>query len=217
MEMSLKKIPLLLVISAFVITPPVMAKNQPHQKKSQIIIKKVEKKKDEDPFDFRKAKWGMNIQQVHESEGKQAISENNEKLVYPDTLLDLNAEVSYFFEKNRLVKAIYQLEGNNTNDPVENINNFKKIRNALSQKYGRPDFDTSGELDMFEKDTYKNLGELIARGAQVLETRWETPRTRIKLLLKGRDIFSKVTLDLGYFAKDQETRAISAEEEKNKF
>jgi hypothetical protein len=200
MTIQLKKFFILLLIPNILFNSAAFAKNQPAKKKPVIIINKTENQKQVEQFDFRKANWGMSHQQVKDSEDKQPISQGSDRMEFPDNLLGVEANVNYFFEDGKLIKAAYIFEGT-FSDAVEYIINFRKIKKALLDKYGSPFSDNSNELDIIEKEMYKQVGELISRGVQEYETKWDTPNTNIKLLLKGKDLFTKVKLELGYTSK----------------
>lgn len=216
MVKNLKKIITLFIIPNLLFNSLALANNKPTKKKSVIIIKKTENQSQVEKFDFRKAKWGMNHQDIQSSEKIDAIIQEKERLVYPDSLLGINASINYYFENSKLIKASYLFDGTFT-DQVEYIVDFIKIKKVLKEKYGSPTSDNSSELDIMEKDMFKQVGELISSGVQEYETKWETPKTQIKLILKGKDIFTKTKLELGYTSRQLKHLDDDREVEKNKF
>lgn len=201
----MKKIKLLSSISLAMIiftVPAVKADEQSVliSKKPYINIKRTETKKEEG-FTFRKTKWGMSQQQVHETEGKQPVLQEADKIIYQDKLLNLGTKVIYYFEKGKLFKGTYFFDGTFTNQ-VEYIVNYKKLKHALKDKYGSPSSDNNAELDEMDDFSYDHMGELVSRGVHDLETKWETPSTNITLLLSGKDLMSKVRLELYYNSRN---------------
>ncbi len=160
--------------------------------------KKVDKK--ELAFDFRKTRWGMNFLQVQASENSNPVSTTSDVMVYKDKMLDNDVDIEYYFENNKLFKAAF-IFGSSFINKQENIIYYQKIKEGVKAKYGRPSADNSKELDIMDENQYKHMAELLERGVNDYETIWTLPNTKIKLILKGKDMFSKLRLELGYISR----------------
>ncbi len=190
---------------------------KPSNKKAIINITKTEKdSEDADSPDFRKIRWGMNPQQVSETEKVPLKTSDSDIIVYKDQLMELDTNVSYFFEKGKLIKASYFSEPVFTN-PEDYIINFLKIKKAMTEKYGTPISDSSWEINNITKEMYRQVGEVIERGGQFYDVRWETSRTKIKMVLSKKGFFSKVNLEIEYAGKSLIHLDEQNEAQKSKF
>ena len=88
-------------------------------------------------------------------------------------------------QKGKLIKASYFSEPVFTN-PEDYIINFLKIKKAMTEKYGTPISDSSWEINNITKEMYRQVGEVIERGGQFYDVRWETSRTKIKMVLSKK-------------------------------
>ena len=88
-------------------------------------------------FHFRNANFGMTKQQVKDSEEGKPLEEENNRLTYIDDLLGFKVHVSFQFIDNKFFRGTYLFDQEYTNDN-RYIEDFRKIKLALKDKYGRP-------------------------------------------------------------------------------
>jgi hypothetical protein len=180
------------------------------KKKPNPIVKTPVTKTDE--FDFRKIKWDMSPQEVQESEKSDVKFQDNINLIYSDKLFGHDAKVVYYFEKAKLKEASYIIKSN-FSQQTEYIEFYYRMKNILSEKYGKPDLDNNNDFAHLGTDSYKQMIEMISNGEEALDTTWETPRTKIQLLLNGKNILTKVNFELNYSKKY--TKATEKEKDKD--
>ena len=112
---------------------------------------------DDTGYHFRKTKWGFTRERVELSEvGNTVVKRTPQVLVYRCKINEVNYELVYTFEKNKLRTAGYI-----TPQPVPNADNLRK---AVVDKYGPPD----GQ-ETYEDGPNEGLREMI----------WTTPDTVI--------------------------------------
>ena len=108
-------------------------------------------------YHFRKTKWGFTRERVELSEvGNTVVKRTPQVLVYTCKINEVNCELIYTFEKNKLRTAGYI-----TLQPVPNADHLRK---AVVDKYGPPD----GQ-ETYEDGPNEGLREMI----------WTTPDTVI--------------------------------------
>ena len=61
----------------------------------------------EEDFDFRKARWGMTIEEIQKTETAYVKNIKDETLYYAEKLLDEECAIVYSFKKGKLVKCSY--------------------------------------------------------------------------------------------------------------
>jgi hypothetical protein len=214
MKQFTKKIIILSLIPNFLICTNISAKST--NKRSYINISKTDSEQEDNSPDFRKIRWGMSIQQVSETEKSSPESQNSNFIVYKDKLMELDTNVTYFFEKGKLIKASYLSEPS-SNNPEDYIVNFLKIKKTMTEKYGIPFSDSSSDINFVSKEMYRQIGEVVERGGQSFDVKWETPRTKIKMTMVKPGIFSKMKLEIEYASKSLINLDEQNEAQKSKF
>lgn len=144
---------------------------------------------DESGYDFRKTRWGMSVAEVKALESNKLLANGSHDiydniLVYEGTIARLPTLISYFFISDQLVQASCAIHVKHSNENLY-IDDFNNIKNALTNKYGKP----INESVIWKDDTYRddpaNYGFAISIGDLVLEKMWKTPTTEIYLTLRG--------------------------------
>jgi len=137
-----------------------------------------------DDFNFRKTKWGFNRSQVKEAETATLIQDASEHIAYKGNVANLNCLVVYHFQNNTLYMSSYQFteEHSNRNDY---INDYKKIKKLLTEKYGEPETDDVVWRNNLYKDDRQEWGLAVSIGHLVYMAKWDTPNTEIALMLRG--------------------------------
>lgn len=163
---------------------------------------------DSDGYDFRKTKWGMTPAQVKASESTSPIDEGRASqfdliIVYSGSVANLNTRYSYHFINNRLVSAFYHFEESyiNSNQYIED---YYKIKEILTRKYGSPTKDSTVWINDLYKDDPQNYGMAISIGHLVLQSDWQTPETDVRLTLRGENFQASV----GVIYIDRKSKAL---------
>lgn len=149
--------------------------------------------------DFRSINWGMSIAEVEEAEGEAnfAVSDS---LVYDDlSVAGIDVVLVYYFnESDQLYSAIYKSAETHTNKN-DFIDDYKKVVEALTEKYGKPlDSGTIWKDDLY-KDDPTDWGMAVSAGHMIMYAKWETENTDIMIALTG-DNFEISTM-IGYESK----------------
>lgn len=153
--------------------------------------------------DFRNSRWGMKKDKVLSTEKNKPIELglDNQFFValYTGDVAGIEGHYGYFFLDDVLVRVLYLLNEKYSNSN-EYINDYKKLKEILTRKYGSP--IKSGSR--WYKDSYKNYrpqdyGLAVRMGHLAFQSDWETDRTLIRLTLKG-DNFD-LSIGLVYFSK----------------
>lgn len=125
-------------------------KKEDVQDNAQIIESVPDTKKNMDGV-FRYANFGDDIEKVKASEGTP-YEESNTILCYKDIkLMGFNTYTSYFFGDNGFMAGSYAINETHTNN-TSYIEDFKEIKNALIEKYGKPNADD----EKWSKELFKD-------------------------------------------------------------
>lgn len=138
------------------------------------------------PYDFRKTRWGMSIEEVKRSENSKPTDGTKVGrfyfLHYVDTFVGLEVELDYTFEENLLTNAKY-IFNDNISEEIEPIEYFNRIKDSINKEYGDP----RQYSEAWSKDQYKDKPELhnkaLYEGDVGYAAFWETPNTVISLML----------------------------------
>ena len=149
----------------------------------------------DDNFDFRKSKWGASRETVKKSEEATFLDETTDVLMYRDIkVAGLDASLGYVFKDSKLAQGIYSFTEKHSNDNLY-IDDYNKIKKALTEKYGEGKENWSWDDDLF-KDDEDNYGLAISAGHLEIVTRWVTEKSQIVLSLHGDNY--EINLTLGY-------------------
>ena len=167
----------------------------------------IEKNMDiDDNFDVRKVKWNMTIEEVKASEDFEWIEGGEDQyfsfIYVPIEFLDEESYLAYYFNMNRLHTLAYIINEEHSN-PTDYWLAFKRILNALIDKYGKANTDYKGEpiwKNNLYKDDQSNWGFAISIGHMEAYANWETDNSEILLGIKGDNY--DIDLRLQISAKD---------------
>lgn len=178
-----------------------------------------------DQYDFRKTNWGMSKEQVEATEDKESYAENDIMVAYRVEIDAKDFLCIYQFLEDKLFFSGYVFEGEHTNEN-DYIHDYKEIKEILIKKYGESDKkklkflynreEIYWENDLFEKRE-SDWGMAVSIGHLSYSSIWETPTTRIELILDGDNY--KISLRIRYTSKELEEWAnkILEEEAKSNF
>ena len=164
-------------------------------------------------YDFRKTNWGMSKEQVKETEKGKIVSENEDEVIFRVPDFDDNFECGYSFLENKLYNSTYLFIGEHTN-LNDYIDDYERIKEALTKKYGKPIKDTIS----WKNDLYKNdkqyWGLAIVSGDLDYFTLWETSTTTILLALFGNNY--DISLGIRYESKELRQWVVKIREKEKK-
>lgn len=141
----------------------------------------------ESKMNFRNTRWGMNRTQVVRIEGRPNQRESSgglDIIQYPQKILDMDCMVGYVFAYNRLAKAKYSFLAD-YEDKNQYISSYKKIRDILIQKYGKPENERVVWQDKQYQDDRSKWGLALSQGHLELNSLWKDSETEIELRAYG--------------------------------
>lgn len=132
-------------------------------------------------YDFRKVNWGMNYNQVKNSELPRTGIISEGRLVYKDTIAGTLYTLVYTFnEKSELVSAKYILDEKYFDNNFYTIE-YGKFKALLTKKYGTPVKDfLNWTSEASDKDS-TNWANALESGYLQLTAQWKVPKTIITL------------------------------------
>lgn len=149
-------------------------------------------------YTFRKTIWGMNKEQVKETE-KEIVFDYEIILGYEDRILELDCSLIYFFEGEKLVRAKYVIDEEHSNKN-QYITDYNTLKAALSKKYGEPLKSNRRWVNDLYEDDPQNWGLAISMGHMWEHTNWETLQTTILLAMYGYE--NEISLVIEYNSKE---------------
>jgi hypothetical protein len=149
-------------------------------------------------IDFRKTKWGMNMEEVARVEDLPLSSRDPQCLSYETTIIAYPAIVFYIFVQDKLVRAKYHFtfDHSNINDYFYD---FKRVKEMLEKKYGMSTIDDEIWKNELYKDDYQEWGTAVSCGHLMYLTQWETDTTTISETLLGENF--EVYFQIEYVSK----------------
>jgi hypothetical protein len=147
---------------------------------------------------LERAKWGMSSNQLKRIEGKPAHtgeSQGYKIMGYQNRILERDCLVGYYFSNDRLKGAKLSFLEQHANKN-QNIADFKRIKDLLVQKYGRPVEDKISWDDATHKENIAEWGNAIGLGHLEYVSKWSTKKTEVLLRLFGEE--DEISLELTY-------------------
>ncbi|MBA7586386.1 hypothetical protein ES708_28384 [subsurface metagenome] len=164
-------------------------------------------------YDFRKTNWGMSKEEVKATEDKKPGSEIDNTIAYRVKIDGDEYICGYTFLEDKLYNAGYVFTGKHSNRNLY-IDDYKRLKEILIKKYGKP----KDEIVFWSDDLFKNdrsqWGLAVSIGDLSYGAGWETPTTKIELMLWGDNY--KISLVLAYDSRELEEWANKILEEKAK-
>jgi hypothetical protein len=144
------------------------------------------------------AEWGMNSNQLKRIEGQpahQGQSQGYNIIGYQKKILNRGCLIGFYFANDRLKGAkLSFLEPHKNKN--QNIADFKKIKDLLAQKYGRPIEDKISWEDATHRENISEWGEAIGMGHLKYISKWSTRETEVLLYLFGEE--DEISLEVTY-------------------
>ncbi|MCK8823978.1 hypothetical protein [Fuchsiella alkaliacetigena] len=168
---------------------------------SSSAIANIDLEQEAEITDFRNVNWEMTLEEVLENEEAELLAEENEVLVYETEVAGLPTTLIYFFYENQLAAAEYRFNNNYTN-PNNYIDDYSKLVNLLSEKYGPPTEDkTVWHNNLFENEPPSH-GLAISLGHLEFWSKWATNDVEITSRLNGRNY--NINFKISYQSTDFE-------------
>jgi len=144
------------------------------------------------------AEWGMSSDQLKQIEGQpahQGESQGYRIFGYQKEILERDCLVGYYFSNDRLNGAKLSFFDQHANKN-QNIADFKRIKDLLIQKYGRPLEDKISWKDVTHKENISEWGNAIGMGHLNYVSKWSTRGTEVLLRLFGEE--DEISLEVTY-------------------
>lgn len=162
-----------------------------------------------DEPDFRNASWGMTQEQVKETESSPPTEELPNVITYVSEFEGMPAVIGYLFDDGKLTRAGYVMT-ESYDEPGMYVNDFNKLRDLHTTKYGTPAYDTLNWKEGAESDinTY-DYPKAACDGELQYMAGWDTRGSLVKLMLHGRD--GKCELGVMYESKQYYLKPVMIE------
>lgn len=149
---------------------------------------------------FRSVKWGMSRLEVRDAESGEFIGEPQDGwFAFQTTVAGMDARVLYQFIDDELARGgIWFAETFSNRNKY--LQNFRKVRSALIDKYGEPDRDETQWLDDLYRDDPSDWGMALATGDLVKQAEWDLDGTNIVEVVQGQNF--EITFFVRYTSDD---------------
>lgn len=188
---------IILIISAALAFSGCSSNNNKNNNDNKAVSKNVETEKDTDSqkelkeevenTDFKNVKWGMSKEEVRKLEESSVYYEEENFLIYNMKTEGLIAATRYEFNsEDQLIKVINLFLNKHVNKK-DYLDDFNKMKEKLTKKYGEPTKDIVDWKDDLYREDESQWGKAIITGGLELATVWENETSRIILDLKGEN------------------------------
>ena len=135
---------------------------------------------------FRNIPWGSSREDVKNNEKGEIEYEDNDAVFYKGSIANIRCTIIFIFVDNLLVRGRYYFEAGHIDNNAY-IDDYKKIKNLLLEKYGKADEDEQVWEDDTFKDSFTSWGMAISLGQMNYYTIWYTEQTLISMQLYGNN------------------------------
>ncbi|HEX3019841.1 MAG TPA: hypothetical protein VHP36_06050 [Chitinispirillaceae bacterium] len=140
--------------------------------------------KNDNNYDFRTIRWGMNKAQVAKSETAKLLKNDGENVNYELEFLGYTCQVVYVFQKDRLIRAELKILQDHV-DPARYFKDYEDLKKYLQQIYGASVSDKNEwKNEMYSGDPSK-WGFAVSIGFLSCRTVWKDSRTIVSLNISG--------------------------------
>lgn len=161
-------------------------------------------------YDFRKTNWGMSREQVAEAEDALELQYGDSPFPgesYEAKVGGLDCYINYYYIGDKLTSADYEFSYEATLEYLC-INNYRHLKEKLMEKYGKAIEDEDIWIDDLYEDDPKNWGRAVTQNHLLRYAQWETPNTRITIVLGGGE-YGNIPLKIKY--RSQQTKEFEEE------
>jgi hypothetical protein len=165
----------------------------------------------DEPFSFRRTRWGMSPDQVQAAEDTELLKASEDGLVYKGKISRFSCLIAYIFGQGRLVRSKYNLLVEHAVSH-EYISDFEFLQSVLQKKYGDPIESQQHWLDERYRDEDEFWGRAVTLGHLVFYDAWTTESTEVSLMLRAEE--GRIFLEIEYSStKLEELESEEQEEE----
>lgn len=150
-------------------------------------------------YDFRKTNWGMSREEVAEAEDALELQYGDSPFPgesYEAKVGGLDCYINYYYIGDKLTSAEYEFSYEATLEYLC-INNYRHLKEKLLEKYGKAIEDEDIWIDDLYEDDPKNWGRAVTQNHLLRYAQWETPNTRITIVLGGGE-YGNIPLKIKY-------------------
>jgi len=150
-------------------------------------------------YDFRKTNWGMSREEVAEAEDALELQYGDSPFPgesYDTNVGGLGCYINYYYIGDKLARAEYEFSYEATLEYLC-INNYRHLKEKLVEKYGQPIRGEDIWIDNLYEDDPKNWGRAVTQNHLLRYAQWETPNTRITIVLGGGE-YGNIPLKIKY-------------------
>jgi len=166
---------------------------------------------DAQPYDFRKVRWGMSKDEVRNNETAGFIGETDDALLYKEKIGGLDSKLVYMFEDGKLRNSAYKFE-NEYSDVEDYINDYEKLKDAYTKKYGEPYTDKIKWTNDSFKDDPSMHEQALIEGHVSYIAQWSIPETNVILkLYKDKNEISLMAMYRGFKITNENTETLDIE------
>jgi hypothetical protein len=147
--------------------------------------------------------WGMKKETLLKKAGPPSRRERSRELdifEYRQRIYGKDCLIDYIFVRNELASAKYNFIKQHMNKNFH-IEDYKKIREVLAQKYGKPESDHVNWSDELYREDSSKWGLAVSLGHMECQSYWQTPETEIVLTLMGDN--NEISLEVEYVGVKQ--------------
>lgn len=162
---------------------------------------------------FRGIPWGSMVEQIKQANLEMPVFENENSVIYKDTINELDATCSYILVDGLFVRGKYKFLENHT-DKDRYVWDYEGIEKLLKEKYGDPNEEDEIWLNSIWKDNPRAKGMSISKGHLALFSKWEVGEVDIVHILHGDN--NKIEHELEYSHKAMSVIEESLREKEDK-
>lgn len=135
---------------------------------------------------FRDTEWGMSKEEVRATEEDSPTLEEATYLAYRVQTARKPALALFYFANDKLYQGVYAFTETFTNQN-QYIEEFRKLDDLLSDKYGEATYDTVQWKNDLYRDDRNEYGFAVSLGHLEYITEWELETTFIQHRLSGQN------------------------------
>lgn len=154
-------------------------------------------------YDLRKVRWGMSMADVKRVENLKVLKETGDYVIFQDKIIGFPVLLAFHFNNDKLYRCNYVFTQKHTNKN-DYIYDYKKIKEALTKKYGKPKNDFTTWKNKLYQDDIEKWGFAVSLGHLTYLATWENIRSTFFLQLEGDNY--KLELVLVYESKALEKK-----------
>ena len=166
-----------------------------------------DKQKDTNVYDFRKAKWGVSIEEVKRIETSKLLTDTpiDGELMYEGKVAGMKCTIHYKFIDGILTSAGYFLHERHSSHNLY-VKDYYKITKLLDKKYGKSEEERvwQNPQSVYREVAHRDDGMAIAIGDLVIRNQWEATNTAITAGIIGDNF--KINTLINYDSKIHKKR-----------